>query len=601
MKKHYFFGIVVLLLLYVSCKKGDFLDKSKNLEVIDEAQVFSDSTKIFEFLNSIYADTRFSFIKRDYNGQTNKEQTVDDEESRYYGNTQQVSAFVNATLSPSANYNAQIWNMWVVPYRNIRRVNLFLSHINDMPLDEQLRARLEGEARFLRAWYYSYLLNAFGAVPVLGDVVFDAEADLNVPRTPYEECVNYVVKELEGAEKLVPAPEQYDPKDFGRVTKGACLGLKSRVLLFAASPLFNGGLMNIKSQYRVQDQLDERIKAATYHNYDQNRWQKAADAARAVIHSGYYTLEIDNTTKPGYGFYDLFIKKITTELVFFIPQTSNFEYENFWNPLTRSGGSYGHPTHNLVNCFPMKNGKAISEPGSGYNPQNPYTNRDPRLGYSVMYNGSKWSRNTATLEEVWTYNGPGKTNDGLDLAFTSSTGVTSTGYYCRKMCKEETSNVNKTRVERSAPLLRYAEILLNYAEASNEAGHIAEAYEMIKKIRERAGIDAGPDNMYGLKSGMTKEEMREIVRNERRIELAFEDSRFYDVRRWMIAVDSLNKNNMAMKITNTGTATNRVFTYEEISIVSEARKRIFRPEMYLMPIKKDEILNSPNLTQAPGW
>ena len=106
--------------------------------------------------------------------------------------------------------------------------------------------------------------------------------------------------------------------------------------------------------------------------------------------------------------------------------------------------------------------------------------------------------------------------------------------------------------------------------------------------------------MYGLKPGMTKE-MREVVRNERRIELAFEDSRFYDVRRWLIAVDSLNKNNLAIKITNTGTATNRIFTYEEIPITSEARKRVFRPEMYLMPVKKDEILNSPKLTQAPGW
>src|SRR5690606_30568323 len=131
----------------------------------------------------------------------------------------------------------------------------------------------------------------------------------------------------------------------------------------------------------------------------------------------------------------------------------------------------------------------------------------------------------------------------------------------------------------------------------NETGDVSEAYLMIKEIRERAGIDAGTDGMYGLKVGMTKEEMREVIRNERRIELAFEDHRFFDVRRWMIAMDVLNGFNKAMKITKTGTT----YQYNEIEVEAAGRLRNFRPEMYLLPIYREEITKSPKMVQNPGW
>ncbi len=597
MKKYIIVCFAGLFVFMLSCKKGDFLDKSKDLSKIDEAQIFSDSTKIFEFLNGMYADARFSFKKRDYNDQTNKNQTTDDEECRLYGTQQPVAQILSGLLS-SSNFHSHIMRMWNIPWANIRRANLMLSHVPTLPLSEPLKQKIKGETKFLRAWYYSHLLNTFGAMPILGDVVFDAESDINFPRTPYGECVDYLVNELDEAASLLPV--EHEAKDFGRVTKNACLGLKSRVLLFAASPLFNGGLQNIKSQFRIQDNIDERINSIAYSSYDQNRWQRAAEAARAVINSGHYELEDAEGTSGGKGFYDLFLNRLTKEQVFFIPQTSNYEFENYWNPPSRSGGWYGFPTQNLVNCFPMKNGKAISDPTSGYNPQNPYVNRDPRMGYTVMYNGSLWAGSTPSLSPVYTYLGTGQTNDNLDTTFLSV--ATVTGYYCRKMCKQETSNMggNQAKVERSCPLLRYAEILLINAEASNEAGDINEAYNMLKALRKRAGIEAGSDNMYGLKNGMSKEEMREVVRNERRIELAFEDSRFYDLRRWMIAMDSLNGFNKAMKILRVGT-TGSNYTYQEVNITNEARRRVFRPEMYFLPIERDELANSPKLTQAPGW
>jgi hypothetical protein len=236
----------------------------------------------------------------------------------------------------------------------------------------------------------------------------------------------------------------------------------------------------------------------------------------------------------------------------------------------------------------MKNGLAITEAGSGYNPQNPYVNRDPRFAYSVIYNGSKYSNKTAALEDVFTYDGAPQ--DGYNV-------TTVTGYYCRKMCDEKTSNANKINTQRGLPLLRYAEVLLNYAEAINEMGNISEAYNTIMNIRERAGIDPGINGLFGLKPGMLKEEMREVIRNERRIELSFEDHRFFDVRRWMVAMDVLNGFNKAMKITKTGTK----YTYNVIDVEAAGRRRNFRPEMYLLPIYRDEITKSPKMLQNPGW
>lgn len=583
--KRYILPCLALLVGLAACtKSSDFLDKTTDLTNLTEEQIFSDSTRTFQFLTGIYSDAKFSFTKRRWDNQGNLEHTTDDMEYRFYGGTQRIVILYSGAVSPG---NFPIKDQWTTPYTNIRRVNMFLQHLPEVPLQPALKKRMEGEARFLRAWYYEYLIKSFGGVPLLGDTVFtDIYTNIDLPRNTYEECVNYIVSELDDCEKLLPAPAEYEERDYGRVTKGACLALKSRVLLYAASPLFNGGLT--KLQYRNSDELANRIRVAGYPSEDISRWQRAADAAKAVMNSGYYSLEVDNTTKPGYGFYNMFLKRKNSEYIFFANQAPNYDIEQYYNPPSRSGGYYGYPTQNFVNDFPMKNGKAITEATSGYNPQNPYLNRDPRFAYSVIYNGSKYSKSTSTLEDVWTYDGAPQ--DGYNV-------MTVTGYYCRKMCDEKTSNANRRTTERGLPLLRYAEILLNYAEAINEVGNVSEAYTTLKQIRERAGIDRGTDGMFGLKVGMTKEEMREVIRKERRIELAFEDHRFFDVRRWMIAMDVLNGFNKAMKITKSGST----YTYNVIDVEAAGRRRSFRPEMYLLPIYREEITKSPKMIQNPGW
>lgn len=584
--KKYIILCVTLIAIMVSCKKADFLDKTTDLTSLSEEQIFSDSTNTFAFLTGIYSDVKFSFNKRRWDSQGNLESTTDDMEYRFYGGTQRIVIMYSGAVSPG---NFPIKDQWTTPYTNIRRVNMFLKNLPQTPLSSPMKRRLEGEARFLRAWYYEYLMKSFGGVPILRDTVFsDISTNIDIPRNTYEECVNYVVSELDECANILPAPDGYEERDYGRVTKGACLALKSRVLLYAASPLFNGGMSTL--QYRNTSNLAEKIRVAGYPAYDASRWQRAADAARDVMNTPYYQLVIDNSDplKPGLGFYNVFLTRKNPEYIFFANLPPNIDIEQYYNPPSRSGGYYGYPTQNFVNCFPMKDGKAITDPDSKYDKKNPYANRDPRFAYSVIYNGSKYSNRTAALEDVWTYDGAPQ--DGYNV-------MTVTGYYCRKMCDEKTSNANKINTQRGLPLIRYAEILLNYAEAINETGKPDEAADIIKQIRERAGIEAGTDEMYGLKAGMTKDEMREIIRNERRIELSFEDHRFFDVRRWMTAMDVLNGFNKAMKITKTGPA----YTYNEIDVEAAGRRRNFRPEMYLLPIYREEITKSPQMIQNPGW
>ena len=401
--------------------------------------------------------------------------TTDDMEYRFYGGTQRVVILYSGAVSPG---NFPIKDQWTTPYTNIRRINMFLKNLPATPLSSPMKKRMEGEARFLRAWYYEYLIKSFGGVPILADTVFtDIYTNVDLPRNTYEESVNYIVKELDECQKLLPAPNEYEEGDYGRATKGACLALKSRVLLYAASPLFNGGMSTL--QYRNGENLAERIKVAGYPTADNFRWQKAADAAKAVMDSGYYSL-VEDDSKPGNGFYTLFLTRKNPEYIFFANQAPNIDMEQYYNPPSRSGGYYGYPTHNFVNCFPMKNGKAITDPTSGYNKNKPYEDRDPRFAYSIIYNGSKYANKTAALEAVWTYDGAPQ--DGYNV-------MTVTGYYCRKMSDEKTSNANKINTQRGLPLLRYAEVLLNYAEAINETGNATEAYTTLKQIRKRAGIE----------------------------------------------------------------------------------------------------------------
>jgi starch-binding outer membrane protein, SusD/RagB family len=589
MKKSIIFASLVAAGLLTACKKQGFLDNKADTAITEE-YVFTDSLRTMQFLSRIYQDAGFSFRKWRWHDHGNTEQSTDDAEYTWSGVGQTPVILYNGTLSPASYVtgNSALNDFWDLPYANIRRVNLLIGKLPMAPLSEGRKKRILAEARFLRAWYYNSLMISYGGVPLIGDEVFTISDVVNIPRNTYAECVDYVVKELDEAIVDLPAPDAdvlsglEQDEEFGRITKGACLGLKSRLLLYAASPLFNA------STPYVAGASADRINAATYGDSTGARWQKAADAAQAVINSGYYSLHKDNVTAPGYGFYELFQKRVNKEYIFQYNRGANRDWEGFYFPGGFGGSKYVYPSHNLVVCFPMQNGKAITDPTSGFNPAKPFTNRDPRMRYSIISNGdSIWRGSSNSKQPVWTYEGA---PDGNGFVATNQ----NTGYFVRKMCNTENGN----NTERAWGLIRYAEILLNYAEAINELGQTNLAYPKLKEIRDRAGIEAGADGMFGIKSNMTKEEMREFIRNERRIELAFEDHRFNDFRRWKIAMVANNGFNDRLKIVRSGSAPNYTYTY---TVVPSIRLHKFRPEMYLMPINDVEIRRMPAMVQNPGW
>jgi hypothetical protein len=248
--------------------------------------------------------------------------------------------------------------------------------------------------------------------------------------------------------------------------------------------------------------------------------------------------------------------------------------------------SYGltSPTQDLVDAFPMKNGLAITDAGSGYNPADPYANRDPRLAFTVFHNGLKWLN-----RDVETFTG-GKDRPG------GSAIQTRTGYYLRKFMGNFATNSTYTNQSHNFIIFRYAEILLNKAEALNETGKTKESVAPLVELRKRAGITAGANNLYGLNDALSQEQMRKVIQNERRIELAFEEHRFWDLRRWKIANEKLNGTVHGMQITKNPVGGALTFAVVNVTTLQ------FNPlKMYHMPLPYAETIKNLQLKQNEGW
>jgi hypothetical protein len=506
MKKVFFSAFIIFICFTSACKKQNFLDKTTTTD-LSEGAVFSDSSRSMDFLANIYASVDFSFSLSRFNGAAGLDACSDEAEGPLSTSVTTYNQFASGSVS-AFNIATDAWN---TPYGQIRAVNQFLKHLPTIPFNDILKNRTKGEALFLRAWYYSIMLKHYGGIPLIGDSIYTESDKINTVRNTYEDCVNYITAQCDSAAALLPL--SYAGLDYGRVTKGAAMSLKARVLLYAASPLFNGGA----------ETGDANLKAIiSYPSFDANRWKLAADAAKAVMDLGIYSLNTDNTTKPGYGFYNLFQKRVNNEYIFARMEPDNKDLENLWRPPSRGGGSTSgsFPYQNLVDAFEMKNGLPITDSTSGYDPNNPYVNRDPRLDYTVTHNLSLIYVAYDALRPVYTYDGE-PNGDGFGVG-------TPTGYYGNKMCNDNViPNYFFNMSSRCYPMIRYADILLMYAEAMNEfSGPSQDVYNAVEQIRQRAGLDP-----YQLKTGMTKEEMRAAIQHERRVEFAFEGSRFWDVRR----------------------------------------------------------------------
>lgn len=599
MKKNILQLFTIISLLFIGC--------TKNLLDTQIQQNFSEDL----FLNSGPTNLRaFGMGVYDYLPQLN----------RFGGNALLAAGSDEADYAKFNNiqrFNSGAWDpftnpddVWAHYYRGIRHANLFLEKTTDFKklivvdtinnranyvLDVDDFTKLRAEVRFLRAFYYMELIKRYGGVPLVKKVINENEA-FGVTRSTFQECVDFIVEQCDSAyldltnhyiNYGIPSGQIFGKGDagtdnnrLGRIEKPAAVALKLRALLYAASPLNNP-------------------------TGNASLWQKAAEAAQQIftdpncahvnfLNSSYKDLFMSqNTTNnltPRKGANSGIILTRPFEL-----NSNSFEKANYPVGMVNGGEGATCPSQNLVDAFEMRTtGLPISDPTSGYDPNNPYANRDQRLGWIVVLNGSSMGlNNNNTSRIVESYFGGA---DGIG----AKDGATTTGYYLRKLCVE---NYNLSLAGTRAKawiLMRFAEVLLNYAEAANESfgpeakpilGGVAavrSAREAINLVRVRAGQPA-------INAGITQAQLRERIRNERRVELAFEEHRFFDVRRWKIAEQTENISLAGMRVNATGPTT---FSYQRFTV----EPRVFSSKMYLYPIPFSEIAKSNGLiTQNPGW
>jgi hypothetical protein len=532
------FYIIALLLattLFSSCSK--ILDKD-NVNAVDANDIWKDENLIRLFLNNIYANRP---------GFDNANPPIIDnicDETRIGASTGNPFNILAGIWTPSSNY----FDYWA--YGDIRKANEFIAGLDKSTvLKASLKKQYLGEARFLRAITYFDMVKRYGGVPLI-TVPQDLNDNLLVKRNTVDECYQFIIKECEEAAALLPAKGSIQT---GRATSGAALALKSRALLFYASQLYNTG-------------------------NDKTRWENAAAAAKAVMDGKTYSLHPDVRR--------IMLDKSNSEVIFEV-QYSKPDREHGWDaqakPLSIAIGIGPKrcPLQELVDAFPMQTGEGISQPGSGYDPANPYVGRDKRFYATIVYNGAEYCGRTqySHVDDA----------DGIGKSF-----CTTTGYYQRKGVDETNKGYSAGKgSDQNWIEIRYAEILLNYAEARNEAsGPDSSVAAVLNEIRTRAGIT----NKLG--SGITQDSMRNLIRNERYVELCYEMKRYWDLRRWKIAdrADVLNgRRYTGMKITRAGNG----WKYERV--VVDPKNSVFTPNMYFMPIPFSELIKNGNLTQNPGW
>jgi starch-binding outer membrane protein, SusD/RagB family len=448
---------------------------------------------------------------------------------------------------------------WTRCYAGIREATNFLNNFSVVPLKNTYEKRSWfGEARVLRAYFYWELVKRYGGVPILGDSLLTIDDNIQIPRSSFETCINYITSECDRARDSL-RDDPVDDANYGRFTKDGALALKAHVLLFAASKLYNGG--------NVGDSLNG------YAAYDANRWKLAADAAKQIMDEGHYVLQD--------SFPEIFIIQRSPEVIYAKANTLGKQIETSNGPInfsTAPGTGNTSPTQELVDAYGMANGLPITDPNSGYDPNNPYANRDPRLTYTVFYNGAQW-----LSTQIQTFNGGINRPGGV-------TTQTQTGYYMRKFMGNFENTTSYEDHYHDWIFFRYAEVLLNYAEAENEySGPSDDVFTAVESIRKRARLDP-----YTLDHNISQDSLRTVIRNERHKEFAFEEQRYWDIRRWKIAGEAYNNDLHGISITKTTSG----FLYNVVPVLNSA---FDESRMYFYPIPNTEVLSNSKMRQNPGW
>lgn len=496
---------------------------------------------------------------------------------------------------------------WQNYYRGIQSASNFIANVNkcqDCNLNEDRITRYSNEARALRAIYYYQLVRLYGPVVLLGNDPIAADASLvsiSKPRNTFDECIDFIVSELDAATANLPAtPASID--EYGHINKAVAQAYKVQALLTAASPLFNGNtdmsaLKNADGKQLISQAVDV------------TKWKRAADAAKSFITTfPGFTLfrknNADGSFSPYLSCRDVMLTDWNSEVIFANgdPDITYLLYDMTPNhnnaPSSSKGGSFLSATQNVVDAYFMANGRSIKDPLSGYdsvgvaNFKSPYDeversvskryiNREPRFYVGITYNNSKWINFSDNIITNLEFNGnAGKAGIG-------NNDYSSTGYVVRKnMTVGSRNNGGRTLI-----MVRLAEIYLDYAEALNESNPgDPDILIYLNRIRERAGVPQYGSANLPAPAGI--DAMREAIRKERRIELAFENARYFDVRRWKIA-ETTDRGITGLDIYKNA---NNGF-YNVIKVES----RVFEKKHYLFPIPNGDVQKVPLIVQNPGW
>lgn len=554
MKTRYIALAILAAALTVSCDK--FLDTSLDLNSSGET-VETNRGTIWSFANAFYSPIIYGYGVLD----GNLFAAASDE-------AQQTAASSNALFFNKGMLNASVNPMWTYYnncYEGIRAANFFLDYVADgkgvalLQLNRNLITDAASYARDLaslnwyiaeahvaRAYYYSELIKMYGGVPIVEQTQQQSGGAL-VERSSYDACVEYIVKEIDGWKDQLALNWDADNTREGRFTLGAALAIKARTLLYAASPLHNP-------------------------SNDRAKWVRAAEAANELISNTNLSYTLD-------GDYEALFRGgnslSSKEAIYIVRRAANNTMETNNYPIATSGGKSGVcPTENLVSAYEW-----IGEP----DPADPYANRDPRLAASVVTNGSTWNGRVIAQ-------GAGETDD------MARANASKTGYYLKKFLTDGLNLTQGQTAQHNWIAYRYAEVLLNYAEAVNEAwgpttvpaGFPMSAAEALQQVRNRASV-----SLPAVAAG-TVDSFRKAVKHERQVELAFEDHRYWDLLRWKDAMTVLNQPVQGVKVTRTG----NTYSYRVVDVAD----RTFAARNYYLPLMRSEIENAAGtLEQNPGY
>lgn len=523
----------------------------------------------------------------------------------------------------SKNFNP--FDIWGSSYTAILYLNKIIKEAEYIPWAEEEQAsklfnmRIKGEAYGLRAYFMYYLLQAHAGmvngqllgVPIVTETAEDMK-NFNIPRATYNDCIEFIKSDLDKAEQLLPF-------DYGslNVNTGVIpskyvelgitnIGSYNRVM----GSRFRGRLTGRIAQF-IRGEVLLNAASPAFLNGANQSWEAAAIAASTSLNNNN---GLNGLASSGWTWYNnlneinAIVDASNPAEIVWRHRTlthsginSNVEYQLF--PPTLFGLGRVNPSQNLVDAFPMKNGYPISSASSNYNPSNPYNNRDPRLDAYIVYNGSK----QGVSDEIITMTPNSDPNNVNKNAVGATSNSTRTGYYLRKFTRKLT-NLNPSNPASQIMYkarMRYTEMYLIYAEAANEAygptgkapGASYSAYDVIKAIRQRAGVGGANDDYLQSIVG-DKSAMRELIHNERRIELCFENFRFWDLRRWKVSLSKLNEPIRGIK--GVDGAGNEVFDFTgSYNLTTETRD--FKDYMYYGPIPYSETLKWSNLAQNDGW